>query len=310
MTQVTPPDLNLVRTFVAVYEAGSVTAAAADLNITQPSVTHALNRLRRQFGDDLFIRARGGVVPTATAQRIYPDLVHALGLVEATFQRSETFDPRTAGRFTVAMSDAGEISILPQIVRALSHLPGTIGLDVVALDIDQAEQQLLTGQVDAFISSADFESRRIAKQMLFREPYVVLHRRGHPRIHGQPTAAQLDAERHLVVKGVTGHARPAAAAQAQGVSISTVVPRFTAIPTLVEAGDDVAIIPRYIADSFEKRFDVTHCPQPWDLDPIVVSLFARHPHSRTAAQTWLVEFLDASVTRPGSEPPAARAPHP
>ena len=35
-------DLNLVRVFVAVYETGSVSAAAARLNVTQPSVSHAL----------------------------------------------------------------------------------------------------------------------------------------------------------------------------------------------------------------------------------------------------------------------------
>lgn len=306
----TAPDLNLVRTFVAVYEAGSVTAAAADLNITQPSVTHALNRLRRFFGDDLFIRARHGVIPTATAQRIYPDLVRALDLVETTFQRSGTFDPHTAGRFTVAMSDAGEVSVLPQIVRALAGSSPRISLEIAALDVDQAEHQLLTGQLDAFVSSAPFQSRRTARDVLFREPYVLMHRRGHPRMGAQLTPAGLDAERHLVVKGVTGHAAPAAAAQSRGVDIFAFVPRFTALPMLVEVSDDVAIVPRYVAEAFSRRYDVTYRAQPWQLDPIAVSLFARHPHSRTAAQSWLVDFLKRSITRPGSEPRASSEPRP
>ncbi|URK86232.1 LysR family transcriptional regulator (plasmid) [Rhizobium sp. RCAM05350] len=39
-------DLNLIRAFIAIYETESVSRAAAKLNLSQPSVSHALNRLR------------------------------------------------------------------------------------------------------------------------------------------------------------------------------------------------------------------------------------------------------------------------
>ena len=68
-------DLNVVRTFVTVYETGSVTAAARLLHLTQPTVTHALNKLRRQMNDELFVRSRTGVTPTAVAVRAL-SLIH------------------------------------------------------------------------------------------------------------------------------------------------------------------------------------------------------------------------------------------
>jgi hypothetical protein len=47
-------DLNLVRTFLRLYETRSVTRTAEQMSLTQPSVSHALRRLRKQFNDNLF----------------------------------------------------------------------------------------------------------------------------------------------------------------------------------------------------------------------------------------------------------------
>ncbi|MGH8445646.1 MAG: LysR family transcriptional regulator, partial [Solimonas sp.] len=49
-------DLNLFRVFDAVYRAGSLTQAAAQLHLTQPAISNALARLRLQFDDPLFVR--------------------------------------------------------------------------------------------------------------------------------------------------------------------------------------------------------------------------------------------------------------
>ena len=55
-------DLNLVRTFLRLYETRSVTRAAEQMSLTQPSVSHALRRLRKQFNDNLFNRSSGAMV--------------------------------------------------------------------------------------------------------------------------------------------------------------------------------------------------------------------------------------------------------
>jgi DNA-binding transcriptional LysR family regulator len=60
-------DLNLIRTFVAIYETQSVSGAAKRLNITQPSVSYSLTRLRDLLHDPLFTRTRDGMVPTFNA---------------------------------------------------------------------------------------------------------------------------------------------------------------------------------------------------------------------------------------------------
>ncbi len=63
-------DLNLIRLLVALYEEKSVTRAAKRLEISQPSVSNGLRKLRAQLGDLLFVRGASGMEPTPRAHSI------------------------------------------------------------------------------------------------------------------------------------------------------------------------------------------------------------------------------------------------
>jgi len=66
----TPPDLNLLRTFLAVYRFGSFTAAAQALGLSQPTVTTQIRSLERQTRRELFERRPRGVAPTSVADEL------------------------------------------------------------------------------------------------------------------------------------------------------------------------------------------------------------------------------------------------
>jgi LysR family transcriptional regulator, mexEF-oprN operon transcriptional activator len=73
-------DLNLLRVFAVVAEAGSVTEAAERLYLTQPAVSAALGRLQRAVGAPLVARQGRGLVLTARGQRLRippPSSTHA-----------------------------------------------------------------------------------------------------------------------------------------------------------------------------------------------------------------------------------------
>ena len=59
-------DLNLFRVLEAIHTQGGISAAARSLHLTQPAITHSLNRLRELFGDPLFVRQGNRVIPTDT----------------------------------------------------------------------------------------------------------------------------------------------------------------------------------------------------------------------------------------------------
>src|SRR5512147_1871617 len=91
-------DLNLLRVFVVVAEAGSVTGAAARLYLTQPAVSAALRRLTEAVGAPLFVRAGRGLALTARGRRMFAAArPHLAALLEAAFEPAK-FDPRTSDR--------------------------------------------------------------------------------------------------------------------------------------------------------------------------------------------------------------------
>ena len=63
-------DLNLLLVFDAVLSARSVGRAAEVLAMSQPAVSHALNRLRHALKDGLFVRTPAGMVPTPRAEQL------------------------------------------------------------------------------------------------------------------------------------------------------------------------------------------------------------------------------------------------
>lgn len=93
-----PVSLDLLRTFQAVYRAGTVTAAAATLGLSQPTVTTQLRRLEGLIGQPLFVRQPRGVVPTARAAdlaRRIADPLDALVGAAAGLGRSAELAGRT-----------------------------------------------------------------------------------------------------------------------------------------------------------------------------------------------------------------------
>ncbi|MFC8517199.1 LysR family transcriptional regulator [Streptomyces sp. NPDC057257] len=71
-------DLNLLRTFLAVYRTGSFTAAARLLGLSQPTVTTQVRALERQLGRELFERQARGVSPAPYADELAARIVQPL----------------------------------------------------------------------------------------------------------------------------------------------------------------------------------------------------------------------------------------
>src|SRR6266700_1437631 len=63
-------DLNLLPVFEAILREQSVTKAAERLNLSQPAMSHALNRLRWLLKDQLFVRTPAGMMPTPRAEQL------------------------------------------------------------------------------------------------------------------------------------------------------------------------------------------------------------------------------------------------
>ncbi|MEU1801495.1 LysR family transcriptional regulator [Streptomyces sp. NPDC019937] len=99
-------DLNLLVPLDALLQECSVTRAAQRLGLSQPTVSAALARLRRHFGDELLTRVGNAYELTPLAERLAEQTAQALGSADRVFQTRPDFDPAQARReFTLVVTD-------------------------------------------------------------------------------------------------------------------------------------------------------------------------------------------------------------
>lgn len=287
-------DLNLLRVFDAVLRGRSVTAAAAQLALTQPAVSNALARLRNVFGDALFLRTPRGMEPTPFARELAGPVRQALALLESALAHGPGFDPATSSRnFRFYMSDLGQIEFLPPLVERLSRIAPNVRLEAVALELEDISHALAAGSLDVAMGFLPGLGAPVRRKALFRDPYVCLLRAGHP-IETLTRKKFLEAS-HALVSYRGGHRVIEEALERAGLSRRIVlrVPHFTVVPMVLERTDLILTLPARVARVYERSGGFKLLSPPV---PIPSAEVAVHWHERFDADSgnrWLREQLIA-----------------
>src|SRR5882757_5237962 len=101
----------------------NVTRAAQRVFLSQPAVSHALARLRKEIGDPLFVRAGREMIPTARATELGPAVHTMLDQLALAIGKTR-FDPRTsAAVFRMASSTYGSTSLPPCLPSSCAKRP-------------------------------------------------------------------------------------------------------------------------------------------------------------------------------------------
>src|SRR2546422_8633016 len=123
-------DLNLLVVFDGVMHERSVTRAGKRLGLSQPALSHALNRLRYLLKDQLFIRTPQGMVPTPRAEQLALPLRQALADMQRALE-PEAFVPAQANRrFSIAINNYAAIVLAAPLVAAVSAAAPLVQLDL------------------------------------------------------------------------------------------------------------------------------------------------------------------------------------
>ena len=96
MSRITDIDLNLLTAFDLLMVHNSVSVAARKLGITQSAMSHILNRLRKQFGDALFVKSANGMLPTQRAKDLHTSFAYPLKSLQLALDTQKSFAPATA----------------------------------------------------------------------------------------------------------------------------------------------------------------------------------------------------------------------
>jgi DNA-binding transcriptional LysR family regulator len=192
-------DLNLLIVFDAVMQERSVTRAGGRIGLSQPAMSHALNRLRHMLKDELFIRTPEGMVPTPRAEALAQPLRNALNEMQLALE-PPAFDPATSdSRFQIAVNNYAAAVLAPPLVAAVSAAAPSIVLDLQPSGTLDVQDRLDHGELHLVLGDAEASGERFASAMLISDPFVLVMRRGHPASGGKLLAGAFAALPHLEI---------------------------------------------------------------------------------------------------------------
>lgn len=190
-------DLNLLVVFDAVMQDRSVTRAGQRIGLSQPAMSHALNRLRDLLKDELFVRTPTGMRPTPHAEQLAALLGQALRELQRALQ-PEAFVPATADRrFTLAVNNYAAVVVAPPLVTAVSTAAPSVQLDLRPSGTLDIMECLDRGDLDLAIGSLDSFGERFACTQLLEDEFVMVMRRRHPAGRRALSAKVLAGLTHL-----------------------------------------------------------------------------------------------------------------
>jgi DNA-binding transcriptional LysR family regulator len=296
-------DLKAIAVIGELSRTRSVSLAAEHLGFGQSAISMSLAKLRKHFGDPLFVRTSHGMQPTPYGTRLIEILKDAESILQTALDHHAGFDPATSDRtFHICATDVAQVTLLPALAKRLQKAGPRIGVELWGIS-DQTPGQIESGLVDLAIGFIPMMGAGFYSQRLFQDHFVSVARAGHPRIGKKLTIEQFQSETHVAV-GISGsgHSIIEKTIQEKKIRrrIGIRVAGFIGLGPLIASTDMVAIMPAQLANFFAgfgqiRVFDLPfhvpayHITQQWH------ERFTHDPGSKWLRSTMADLFMEAEI---------------
>ncbi|HLJ89270.1 MAG TPA: LysR family transcriptional regulator [Candidatus Angelobacter sp.] len=261
-------DLNLLVALEALVEEENVGRAARRIGLSQPAMSHALNRLRGMIGDPIMVRVGGRMQLTVRGESLRYPVRDALERVRDLLI-GDSFLPATSERtFRVMIADNASDLLLPALLSRLQREAPNVHLEVLPLRRVGHDAADLAHDVDIAVACVPDAFPGFYRQRLFTDRDACAVRRGHP------IARRLaDTERFLKAKHVAvtvpglredpidtwlrqeGHKR----------NIALTVPHYIQALLVAARSDLIAVIPERLIHAYAANLKMRAIPVPMDV---------------------------------------------
>lgn len=283
-------DLKLLAVFDEVYKTRSVSRAGENLDMAQSSISIALGRLRRHFGDPLFVRTSEGMQPTPHATALVAPIRQALELLRGITRQQAGFEPSKAHRtFRICMTDISHLVLLPALINRLRDIAPSINVEITHISA-QTPRMLEAGEADLAVGFMPQLEAGFYQQKLFDQDFACVVRRAHPRVRSRLTQSMFKRENHVVVTAVgTGHTLVEQELERLGVrrNVALRLPNFLGLGGLVASTDLVVTVPQRVAEALLRIADVKALPPPFELPGIAIKQHWHERYQQDPANRWL-----------------------
>lgn len=264
----------------------NVTRAAEILGISQPAMSNGLRRLRTLFSDPLLVRTSNGMSPTERALHLQPQVRKIIAAVEKVVETDKGFDASRADRvFRISISDYGESTLLPPLLREMRSVAPNISLDLLTPS-DVSFQDVELGNVDMVINRFDALPESFHQKTIWQDSFSCLVSRHNPISQQFRLESYLKASHVWVSKtgmGIGVGVEPASSQHLGWVDdalakinkkrrIRVFTRHYHSAMQLAELRDLVITLPSKAANLLKKHPDVIILPPPFDIPDIELKM--------------------------------------
>ena len=296
-------DLNLLVVLDALLTEKHVTRTGLRLHLSQPAISHSLNKLRVLLDDPLLIRQGNEVVLSAFAQNLQAPLKDILGQIETLLGQSIDFVPVDSQRtFRVAMSDYGAAIVLPKlIVQLRAQAPGTSLVVIQDSRLGMLEQ-VEQGKIDLAVGVFAALPADVSSDVLFEETFTcLLNRRSLPE-NGVLDLDSYLARPHLLVStdgSTQGEVDNVLRSQGLQRRVAVNVPHWGAAPGMIADTDLILTVATRTLDNLPLGDTLVALAPPLTVAPFNYVQVWHNRFNQDPAHRWLRELVK-QVSKPSA----------
>lgn len=139
------PSWDFYRTFLTVLQEGSLSAAARELGLTQPTIGRHIDGLETSIGFQLFIRSPQGLIPTEAALELRPHAEQLAANAAALLRAASGQGSGVRGTVRISASEMIGVEVLPPMLAALKDEHPDL---IIELSLSDSVEDLLRQEAD------------------------------------------------------------------------------------------------------------------------------------------------------------------
>ncbi len=289
-------DLNLLVPLRALLHHRSVTRAAEETGVSQPTMSNTLRRLRSVLDDELLIRTGRTYELTARARALLEPLEAALRAIDSEVIRVPAFSPEDSRRtFTVAASNATAAAVLADLARGLAVRAPNCALHVVPLR-PTPEDLLGDGGAD-LVLLPDTIRTRLPRERLYDDEWLCVLDAANTDVGDQLTCRDLARMPHVVfdMGGLSIPPELMFRALVPDRRVQATVSDFLTIPFLLRGTPMISVLQGRLARLLSSHGLVRVARCPVGLPGLGIDMVWNPRGRNDPAQTWLRGQLRALV---------------
>jgi len=163
-----------IEVFYSVFIHGSVTKAAHELNVTQPSISKILSQSESDLGIKLFERLNKKMIPTQEAKILFPYVQKIHNNLSNFRKVSSNLIDKPQGDLNIAATHALGIDYLPEAISKFSSLNTKATFETVTLHYDEIIKQVLELKVDVGIVYDPMPHDDLINEPIIKGNFVVI----------------------------------------------------------------------------------------------------------------------------------------